>query len=495
MAIDKKRSEIEKAREELLQKAKTLNKKTVGEADSVHLLDNPKNKGRVGQVIQMFLGKNPDNDPDADFPEAKLELKVTGLLPSSKTSYRAKERLVLHDINYVNDHGVTFENSSLLSKCETMLITCYEYIPSEVKGVAPKYADFPIIDSFIYELSDKDLAVIKDDYDVILDKINNGCAETLSESDTQYLAACTKASDSSIRTKQFGSLVKAKPRAFSLKPSFLTAVIKKYISNETFENLDDLFKSLQQPNLETAILQKLQPWYGKSVHDMAIAYPEVTSSKDKLAKYISKIIGKKDLADTEEFQKANIHIKTIRVEANGHIKESMSFGGFDFEDVARTPWEDSSWFSYFEGSRFLFLIFKNDGQVYRFERAMFYNLPDIVTNGFMKYTYEATSRTLLSGKIVSRIRTITMTKDGSKKTQYLNNFVSSTENPVVHVRPHGQNFWNPQKKLPVPDHLTGFAKYEVQCFWFDRHFVQSIIEERDVKYLADAQKKMGINGF
>jgi DNA mismatch repair protein len=487
--------DIELARKELLEKAKILNKKTVGDIDFSHLLDNPKNKGRVGQVIQVFLGKNLDNDKGADFPEANLELKVTGLLANSKASYRAKERLVLHDINYVCDHNVTFENSSLLSKCETMLVTCYKYIPSKTKGISPEYSSFPIIDSFIYELTEKDLTTIKDDYDIILDKINNGRAEMLSESDTQYLAACTKAANSLVRTKQFGSSILVKPRAFSLKPSFLTAIIKKNISNYVFENLDDLLNASKNADFETAITDKLKPWYGKTESDLSYAFPEVSASKDKFARYISRIIGKKDLEKTEEFQKANIHIKTIRVEKNGIIKESMSFGGIEFEEVARTSWEDSSSFAYFEGSRFLFLVFRNDGKQYLFEKAMFYNLPDIVTDGFMKYTYEATQKTLLSGKIVKEIKLMTMKKDQTLKTRYLNYFVSSKENPVVHVRPHGQNFWSPQKRLPVEDSLTKFTKYEVQCFWLDKKYIQSILENRDGDYLSKANQTMLKNGF
>jgi DNA mismatch repair protein MutH len=197
-------------RERLLKKAKEANGKTVGEIDSTNFLSNPKNKGRVGQVIQIYHGKNPDNDPGADFPEADLELKATGLLSrqqdkkakkadEEQPSYRAKERLVLHNINYVKDHDVSFEESGLLKKCETMLISCYQYLPSEVPGQAPNYRSFPIIDSFIYQLTEADKKVIKDDYDTIFEKINSGHAEDISESDTNYLAACTKSSDSHVR--------------------------------------------------------------------------------------------------------------------------------------------------------------------------------------------------------------------------------------------------------------------------------------------------------
>ena len=61
--------EISKNRELLLTRARKINGKTTGEVDSTNYLANPKNKGRIGQVIQIHLGKNPDSNPDADFPE------------------------------------------------------------------------------------------------------------------------------------------------------------------------------------------------------------------------------------------------------------------------------------------------------------------------------------------------------------------------------------------------------------------------------------------
>lgn len=480
---------IEEAREKLLEKAKSANGKTVGEIDATNYLSTPKNKGRVGQVIQIYLGKDPDNDPSADFPEADLELKVTGLVAGSEKSkfpFRAKERLVLHQINYVQDHGVSFEDSGLLSKCDTMLISCYQYIPGK-DGEDPRYDQFPIIDSFIYHLGDRDLEVIKDDYNKILDKINAGLAETISESDTQYLAACTKGANSSVMVNQYRSKKKAKPRAFSLKASFLSAIIRQYVSQETFESV-----GIKSTDIEETIMARLRPWFGKSEAELRAAFPEVSNSKSKFASYVSRMVGAKDLEKTEEFQKANIHLKTVRVEANGTIRENMSFGSFDFKEVAYTDFYESKWFSYFEGARFLFVVFRNTDKGYVFDKAVFYRLPDAVIDDFIRFTYLMTANTLIKGEIVSEVVTQTL-KDGSTRTVYKNNFIGSSDNAVCHVRPHASNFWSSQKELPCPDKLTGFSKYEPMCFWLDRKYIKAILEDRADEYLEKAADSIAAN--
>ena len=166
--------EIEKNRKALLEKVKTINGKTIGEIDQYGLLNNAKNKGDIGQVIQKFLGKDLDNNPNLDFPEAELELKVTGLLPNKtkkKEKFRAKERLVLTIINYNEDYKDSFENSHLIEKCNDMLMTCYEYLEPK-NGEKVDYRTFPIIDSFILSLSDGDKAMMERDYNFIISKIN-----------------------------------------------------------------------------------------------------------------------------------------------------------------------------------------------------------------------------------------------------------------------------------------------------------------------------------
>lgn len=272
--VELSQEEIKKNRNELLEKLKLINGKTVGEVDCDGLLNNSKNKGDIGQVIQKYLGKNLDNDPGPDFPDAKLELKVTGLLPNkskTKDKFRAKERLVLTIINYNNDYMVAFEESHLIEKCNDMLMTCYEYLMPE-NGKKVDYDSFPIIDSFILTLSGEDKKIMKKDYDLIMSKIREGHAEEISESDTNYLAACTKGKDSSDTTTQPNSNIPAKRRAFSLKQSFISSIIRQYISNEHFQSIIENVKDMGSSSIEEFVLSKLKPWFGKTEDELGYEF-------------------------------------------------------------------------------------------------------------------------------------------------------------------------------------------------------------------------------
>ena len=287
--------------------------------------------------------------------------------------------------------------------------------------------------------------------------------------------------------------VLAKPRAFSLKSSFLTSIIKKCMGEDVFEDFEPAEIKPGQPGICQLILGDLYPWYGRTESQLQTRFPDVKNPKSKYADYVSRMLGLKDLENTEEFQKANIHIKTIRVEEDGTIEQHMSFGAFDFCDVASTKWEDSDWYAYFSGARFLFTVFKMKDGEYVFDRALFYSMPEIVTEGFIKYTYERTQATLQSGNIVTSVKK-QHHKNGKTSLIHYNNFVGSKENPVSHVRPHGSDFWHPQKDLPVADKFTGYERYETQCFWFDKKYVKAILEGKDGEYLLKALDSMSIAG-
>ncbi len=481
--------EIEKNRKELLEKLKALNGKTVGQVDQYGLLNNPKNKGDIGQVIQKYLGKDPDNDPSPDFPNAKLELKVTGLVQNKVKNgekFRAKERLVLTNINYNEDHKVSFENSHLIEKCNDMLMTCYEYLQPE-KGQKIDYGSFPIIDSFILTLSNEDKAIMKQDFDLVISKIKDGKAEQISESDTNYLAACTKAKDSTVRKTQPFSSVLAKPRAFSLKQSFISSLIRKYISNEHFQSILGDVKCLSSGGIEEFVLSKLKPWFGKTEEELGYTFNVETNAKNRYAMYINRIFRVTSLEESEEFQKADIVVKTLRIKKTDKIKEHMSFAAMDFIKVVETPWEKSDLRAYFTEKRFLFIIYKETDKGYILENAVFYNFPESVVEEFIGYTYKKTQKILLNGDIVKS--TSLKEKDGEMKLEHKTNFVGSKENPVCHVRPHGADF-NDQSPLFVPDKYTGYTSYEKQAFWIDTKFINAMLHKTEKKYLAAARKRL-----
>lgn len=57
----------------------------------------------------------------------------------------------------------------------------------------------------------------------------------------------------------------------------------------------------------------------------------------------------------EEFLKANIVAKAIRLAENGAMRESMSFPPFRFPNLASQEWEDSDVYEYFSEAKLLFV--------------------------------------------------------------------------------------------------------------------------------------------
>lgn len=135
-----------------------------------------KDKGKLGKLVEyLYFKYPPNNNPEADFSEAGMELKCTGLLQGAKENLRIKERMVCNMINYCEVVNVPFEKSHFYHKCLIMLFLFYLY----QKGY--NALDYKFLFSVLWKLPTKDLLIIKNDYNTILAKIRRGEAHLLSE--------------------------------------------------------------------------------------------------------------------------------------------------------------------------------------------------------------------------------------------------------------------------------------------------------------------------
>ncbi len=180
-------------------------------------------KGAIGTLIEeSWFGYTPNSESEPDFPEAGVELKVTPYT-RGRNGIHAKERLVCNIINYMEEYDKTFQTSAFWHKCNTMLLMSYEHLAGKTKG------DFRIDEVILFSFPEEDLVIIEHDWETIINKIRAGQAHELSEGDTLYLAACTKgATAASVRQQPFSN-VPAKQRAYSLKSSYMTQILNKYI--------------------------------------------------------------------------------------------------------------------------------------------------------------------------------------------------------------------------------------------------------------------------
>lgn len=423
------------------------------------------NKGTLGQLLERSVFKFANNSKsEPDFADAGIELKLTPYKKNANGSLSAKERLVLNIIDYMEEYKNSFETSHFLFKNKNIELLWYLYEASKSK------LDFKITHELYFSLSEKefkeDLEIIKADWELIISKIKNGKAHELSESDTMYLGACPKGKDKTSTRIQPFSDIEAMQRAFCYKVSYMTMLVRKYIANEKVEKI--VKKSLKNETFEDYIINTIKKYYGKTDSELSKQFNVTTSAKNKFSILFAKMLEVNgDIENTEEFLKANIKVKTIRIEKNGTIKESMSFPAFKFVDIVDEKWEESDLYNTFENTKFMFVVFKQkNNNEYVFENVKLWNMPEKILQNEVKKVWSKTKRVVKSGKIVKSI------ENGKKQT----NFPKSTENLYCHVRPHAKNS-NDTYPLPKKDELTGKNEYTKQCFWLNRSYIKSIIEE------------------
>lgn len=449
--------------DELLNDSQNLVGMSFGEIDNFNLLANTKNKGNFGQVIETgYYGKPLDNKSQADFHELGVELKTTPVKKLKNNQLAAKERLVLNIIDYMKLPSETFENSSFLKKSTKMLLVFYLWEQEKL----PK--DLRIINVFLHQFSDSDWNTIKEDWIIIYNKVKNGKAHELSESDTTYLSACTKGTNKeSTRTQPF-SPIKAKQRAFSLKNAYMTTLIRKIINPDAFESITS-----HNISLYDALYTKLSPFFNHEINELLHKYNlSKASSKNRNQMLASKMLGikKNSLSDIEEFSKANIQLKTIRLNKNGTPKEHMSFKNFKFTEIINETWDGTEELDYadkselnefFSTTQFLFFITQVcEDEIERFIGFKLWKVPGEILENQIRNTWEETVKKINGGLILNDIN-----------GKINNNFPGSTFNNVCHVRPKGKDS---KDTYPLPDGRL----VSKQCFWLDKKYLKFILEEK-----------------
>ncbi len=414
-------------------------------------------KGAIGTVIEeSWFGYSPNAEAEPDFPEAGVELKVTPYV-HSKNGIRAKERLVCNIINYMEEYDRTFQTSSFWHKCNTMLLMSYEHRENVPKG------DLRIDKAVLFSFPEEDLMIIEHDWETIMQKVRDGRAHEITEGDTLYLAACTKgANASSVRQQPF-SEIPAKQRAYSLKSTYMTQILRKYIFGiEEDECIVKDWHALVHASFEEHLIERLSPYYGKTQRELKQLFGIEKSPKNLNDILLGKMLGIHGrIAQTDEFKKAGIVPKTIRVRRDGTIKECMSFPPFDFIKLSQeTEWEESEFYNYLAPTKFLFVIFQENanGELV-FERVQFWNIPvsDLEEVGRV---WKRTVDTIRRGVVLRE------TARGVS-----NDLPKQSESRVAHVRPHAQDGQD-RAKLPDGRMMTK------QCFWLNNTYIAEQIREK-----------------
>lgn len=424
---------------------------------SSDVAETKRNKGNLGQIIEeKFFHYACNSDSRADFYEAGVELKVTPYRVNQNGTLSAKERLILTMIDYFQVVNETFEESHFWSKSRLILLVYYLYV-KEIKY----NLDYKIGYSRLFTPPEQDMKIIRHDYYIIVSKIKAGKAHELSEGDTLYLGAAPKASTSKDRRKQPFNDELAKPRAFAFKNSYMTYVLNNYIipGKATYE---PIVQDGSVDSFEDYVVEKIDRYRGYSINDLCKEFDIEPERKPKNleAMLAYRILGIKG-NHAEEFEKASVAVKTIRIGKNDCIKESMSFPTFRFKELIEEEWDDSTFGNYLRETRFLFVVYKFDkDDVLRLRGCQFWNIPydDLETE--VRLVWEKTKQVIKDGLVVKMV-------NGTRK----NNLPKASENPVCHVRPHAQNA---QDTYELPDG----RQYPKQCFWLNNSYIYDQIDDK-----------------
>lgn len=443
--------------------------RTFGElGDFKYNLENFDYKGGMGVLMEENVFQyDANNDSNPDFYDAGIELKVTPIKKNKNGTYSAKERLVLNIINYMEEYKNTFETSSFWHKNNTLYLMFYLW----EEGI-PR-SDYRIIKQMLFNYPEEDLLIIKQDWELIVSKIKKGLAHEISEADTFYLGACTKGKNKKSLRKQPFSDIPAMQRAYCLKTSYMTNLVRNRVIKNYQEKIITI-EELKQNSFEEVMYKKINNFIGKSREELIKLFNLNAKSKDVIERIFAKMLGiTGKVNDIDEFQKANITCKTIRVNENNTITESMSFPAFKFTEIIKEKWENSILRKTFSETKYLFVIFKEKNKIFYFEGIKFWNMPLSVLDNEVRQVWDKTINIIKTGNIVKLQKRL-----ANGKLIVYNNFPGKSENHVAHVRPHAINS-SDCYELPVADLLTGVTKYTKQSFWLNNEFIESIVVDDD----------------
>lgn len=424
--------------EAIVEYAQRLEGHSLCELTNLESIADPKQRrGSFGNAVEeYYFGYKPNSDSNPDFAEVNLELKTTPLRRTS-SGLVAKERLVLTMIDYFKVVYETFETSHLMRKASQILLISYEW----QRELTP--LEYKVVAADVWSIPEEDLGQIKQDWNTVVAKVQAGRAHEISCADTLYLEACPKAANAQVRRAQPFSDEPAKPRAWALKSSYMTAQQRSLISRrEKFK------RSAAEKNipLQELIRARFEPYLGVRENELAILFA-ISNSKQRAARITQHILGAPARGTIDEFVKADIRPKTVHMRKNGQLKESISFPYFDYFDVLETEFEDSDFYRYLQ-RKWLFVIYREDNSGESI-------LTNVVLWQMPESDYEEAKRCYNQMRDYIRAGQASI----SPKT---------SENRCCHVRPHGRDSHDTTPQ-PFGDPVVK------KCFWLNARYISEEI--------------------
>lgn len=424
------------------------------------LINNKNAKGQLGNFIEKYyFGYTPNGNQEADLNKVGIEIKQTPIDYKANGDMRAGERLSITMISYKEPVEDNFYKSHVWDKIKNILFIFY------VRDKSKPRLDYQIKYVKLFTPPKEDLDIIIEDYNNINKKIREGKAHEISEGDTLYLGACTKGStaESSLQPQYYNSSVLAKRRNFCFKQSYMNYVLHTYILNE--KNDLEPIKRNKNFSFEESIIDKISKYYGKSDSELS---KELNLKRNKAfwSQSVYRILGIKS-NKAEEFIKANIKIKTIRVEEDGGINEHMPLPTFKFKDLVNQEWEQSTLYHLLSETKYLMVFYYHSDEEYYLKKVQFWNMPYQDLETIVKYEWESVRDTIREG----------VTFEMDSRGRITNNLLGPSDSQIIHVRPHASKsayrLHNGFEKGKIQDcdELPNGEMMTRQSFWINKNYL------------------------
>lgn len=180
----------------------------------------------------------------------------------------------------------------------------------------------------------------------------------------------------------------------------------------------------------------------------------------------------------DKLSENNILIKTIRLGKDKKIKESMSFPAIKFKEFAEEEWGNSTIYNYFSSKKFLFVIYEEVENGYKFLGGTFWKMPSHDLNNILKEEWNEIHN------IISNGVSFEIKKDGKTVG---NSLPKKSQTKILHLRPKAKesayflkdgftkgNIKRDADELPNGEFMTR------QCFWLNNDYVLDIVEKASI---------------
>lgn len=436
--------------------------------DEIKSKNNTNSKGQLGNFIEKYyFGYNPNSYQGADLKKIGVEIKQTPIEINKKGTYSAGERLSITNISYKEPVEDDFYKSHVWEKIKCILLIQY------LRDKSLERLDYVIKFVNLFSPPKEDLQIIIEDYKKINEKIKQGKAHELSESDTLYLGASTKGATAqkSTRPQYYGNHIPARKRNYCFKVSYMNYVLRNYVLQNNVP-CESIIKIDIHESFQDYIVGLINKHIGKTDKELCQLYNRpYNNNKAQWNDLAFRMLGIKSNR-AAEFEKANIVVKTIRIEEDGKNRENMSFAPFKFKELIKEEWEDSTVFNYFDTTQFLFVVFERYGDSYKLKGSKLWHMPYEDLNEVVHKEWNNYINIIKDGVTFIEVKKA----DGSFEIK--NNLPGMKDTTIIHIRPHAQrsayklkdgfiigNIAKDADELPNGEWMTK------QSFWLNRSYV------------------------